>query len=433
MDFLHTIINYFANGKSDMKVYMFFVFCGLLLCVNIFFKSNKFNLEKTKRFIIVLMIILYSLNVGSFIYFFKSNNIPLLSNIYVFNNNEVSSSNILHNHTLKSPIGFLLEKIGINPVQDYVDTGYAYTTFFSSIFLYIVLILMFLLIMSFAFYVKSSKLSRLQTFIFSIVSFSVLKNIFDGGLFHIESVLSISLLLIIFKNNQTYDRKYQQQNLLIFLIYLSIAIVLAFTSDEFIPLHGNYFMIEFIKKFFFFFALAIIYYKKQIKQSLIVISLIPIVLIISTIYLLQTIYSYQESQTVIYPSQHVFGYIPKPIPDSFITESYIDFKNTSLLKGYSKDKITKKDLIKKLKVDNSFYTLKINDTDCDISYKEVRNFDIRLDNKNIDMSNDLFKIKKDSDSLSITESLSCLTINQSILKGIFNDYGISKVILIQHE
>ncbi|MBC7766569.1 hypothetical protein H7Y21_01060 [Arenimonas sp.] len=432
MKYIHIFIDFFANGKSNMKVYLFLTFLIGLIIFKKTIKQNKLNPNILKKIIVSLIIILYTLNIGSFIYFFKSNNIPLLSNVYVFNNQEISSTNILHNHTLKAPIGYLLEKIGINPVQEYVDTGYAFVSFYPPVFLLIVLFFVLLLLICFILYIQGQKNTFLQTFIYSIVAFSILKNIFDGGFFHIESILSITTLLILLKNNSTFQRNNQQCNVMVFLIHLVVTLCLAIISSTYLPLHGINFITEFAGKLFFFLALLTLYYSKQVNRYLLIISLIPVISIIFSAGLNDFKTQYQNDKTIIETSHEIIGYIAKPVSDIFNIDSSVNFTNTVWVQGHVTNTITKSALIKNISRDDSFNNLKIKDVDCDISVVFIRNFETRLNSNTIDDANGIFGVSKDKNNLQVIDN-GCSYVNQSMLGEILKKHGIYTIILIQHD
>ncbi len=437
MDYIHIIINFFANGKSEMKVYLFFVFLIMLLLI-MFFNQKKskktsvgVNSNKHKKLLITLMIVLYSLNLGSFLYFYKSNDIPYLSNIYLYNNNEVSSTNILHNHTLKAPIGFFINKVGLNPVQEYVDTGYAFTPFFPEFFLYTILVLVLFFILILFLYASKQKQTFLQTLIFSIVSFSVIKNIFDGGVFHTEAILGITAFLILLQNNSAYKRKDQQVNLLIFLIYIFVGIYLAFTVSEHLSSSRYVFLERFIQKFFFFFALIIIYFKNQINTKLVVVACSPIILIISFQYLSLMQEKYENNITNITNSQKIIALAKNPVSNLFEIESSTDLGKTSVILGNVKTDTKNTNIIKELGMKGDFKIYHILDITCNFSRLRSQDFIVKLDNKNLIFNSNLIKLTKNNDKLSI-ETSSCLYITPSILKEIFTNHNINTIILIEN-
>lgn len=431
MEYIHILIDFFANGKSEMKVYLFFVFLIIIILTK---KISKNTLKKTnnlRKIIISLMIILYSLNLGSFLYFYKLNDITYFSSIYVYNNNEVSSTNILHNHTLKSPIGFLLYKVGLNPVQEYVDTGYAFTPFFSNVFLYLVLILLLIFVLCIILYAKKEKQTFIQTIIFSIVSFSVIKNILDGGVFHNEAILAITCFLILLTNNSIYDRKKQQINLIIFLIYITLGTYIAFMVSEQLSARGNVFLENFMIKFLFFFPLILLYYKNQIKTKLVIFASLPIIILVCNQYLLLIKDKYQKEITEVFNSQQIVVYAKKPISNTINVESEIDLGNTSIVKGYLKKNTKESVLIKELGFEYNFMVYGLPYVSCDYSEFNTYDYITRLNYQNLTLDHELLKIHK-IDNLFSVKTNACLNITPGILTEVFKKNNINSIILIQN-
>jgi hypothetical protein len=344
----------------------------------------------------------------------------------------VSSANILHNHTLKAPIGFILEKIGISAVREHVDTGLAFTSFFSPIFLCLTLALVLALICGLILYVLGRRQTPLQTLIFSIVSFSILKNIFDGGFFHIETILALPLFLILIKNNDAFHRKEQKKNLIGFAVYICVGTFLAYATSQFLPLHGNIFAGEFLEKFLFFFALFALYYHKQISRMWIYFSVAPVFCIIIIKLCSYATYQHQTYVTKILPAHEIIASIKNPLPNTIQASSSSGFGDQSIVEGHTITELSKTELMASARVALGFDQLNIVDIDCDPNVFRTRSFETRKDVHELEIKQKLFHIKKTASALSINES-SCLYVNQTILKEIFKTYNISTIILIQND
>ncbi len=320
----------------------------------------------------------------------------------------------------------------INPVREYVDTGFAFTPFFSPLFLSLVLILALMLLAVLILYIQGQKNTPLQTLIFSIISFSLLKNIFDGGLFHIEAILSISALLIVLKNNSHYQRKDQQTNILFFFIHLLIGLTLATVTSSYLPLHGNNFSIEFAKKFSFFLALIVLYYKKQIKNSVVLISVTPILSILFFVCLSMGMYGYENEQTILLPSQEIITYSTSSVEHFFPVDVSANFSGAVISSGHVSKDTVKSQLMQKLGTDRSFNTLDIPDITCDKAITNMRNFETRLSNTEISITERLFSLSKRGHEVVLREN-DCAYVNPSILNALFASQGIASIILIQHD
>ncbi len=432
MEYIHIIVNFFANGKSEMKIYLFLAYFILLFIGFLYSKSyiNKKNKNYRKN-ILVLIFSLFLLNLGSFFYFYKINDIPYLSTIYVYNNNEISSTNILHNHTLKSPIGFILNKVGINPVNEYVDTGYAFTSFFNPLFLYLIILLVSLLIIYIFKYVISSKLNFRQFAILAIISFSLIKNIFDGGFFHTETILALTVFLIILTNKSKYKSEDQQFNLVFFLLHISIVTFIAFISSEFLPLHGYNFLFDFSEKLFLFLFLLTLYYKNQINKIFIILISLSTICIVTYQYFILFQNQIKDKISILSESQKIVYFSEKKLPGILKINSEIIINDKSIITANLNKELSINNLNRELQSKPGFINYEIVDLTCEPSLTKVENFITRVDSDNFDIETDLYKINKNNETLTLINN-DCLKINPAIMEEIFYQNNIYKIILIKN-
>ncbi len=195
---LHGIVNIFAGGRSNIKLYGFFVYT-ILLCALAIIPAPKIKVKNKWLLTSVLAAFGYGLLI--LIYFLKKLGFGLFNFIITFNNSELSTTIITHNHVMKGVLGLLSGSIG-NAVQEKVDTGWAFVGLIPAPLLIIAGILAIaasvLLILKYIELVKQQqKWHVLFIILYAIVSFSLIKNIIDGGIFNKETPIAMVALLFI--------------------------------------------------------------------------------------------------------------------------------------------------------------------------------------------------------------------------------------------
>lgn len=197
---LHSFVNLFAGGRSNVKVILFMVFLLSLFLSVIFFKKIK---SIRLCFFVVPLVSLYI--IGGFLHLFllKMYHFTLGTFFITGNNNELSSSVISHTHEAKVFVGSLLQLIG-NSNLSTIDAGGAYLGIFPDTIVFLgALLLLFVIIMGTLlinqFYLGSSttRVGR-NLFIcwYAIVVFSLIKGAIDGGI--LSLIVPVVLLSIAF-------------------------------------------------------------------------------------------------------------------------------------------------------------------------------------------------------------------------------------------
>jgi hypothetical protein len=200
---LHNFINTFAGGRSEVKVGIFLFYIVFLSAVallpNVLNFLAKWRIKTNLLFIAIFTTFLYGF--ALLLVFFQKLGISIKSFVAVFHNDEVSSTMLLHNHLLKGFNGFVLNLFHAAK-QENVDTGFAFVGLLPSVWYIIGGVLVFasavLLLLKFAEIYKDTKANKaVFVILYAIVSFSILKNMLDGGLFNHETPIAITAFIII--------------------------------------------------------------------------------------------------------------------------------------------------------------------------------------------------------------------------------------------
>ena len=201
---LHSFVNLFADGYSNVKIILFFTYLPLLGILYLIFKNKDLKKISWHYFgCSILLMYLYGLCLQ--IFYNLSNNVPLMVQTVTGNNGNISYSSIWHIHLLKACIGIFV------PYLSKVDAGGAYLGVFPNcIFLMGSALLIILLIQTIFYFVTSFKnlltykKNRQIVFLiigYALLSFSLIKTSIDGGIFRSTAIISfIFLLLFIFRS-----------------------------------------------------------------------------------------------------------------------------------------------------------------------------------------------------------------------------------------
>lgn len=203
---IHTIVNLFAGGRSFTKVFLFLAYLiTLLLTVHLKIVSgNKWTI-KAKQILIGLIAAVFLLNIGSFLWFANNFGFSAKDQIVTVNNGELSSTKLLHNHTIKGAVGAVLYSTSSSAAQENIDTGLPYVNLIPS-WVYVLTIILTLLIFAgvsdyFMGTWQDQKRPVLYAVLYSIITFSLIKNIFDGGLLNHETIVSFAFFIYLLFHN----------------------------------------------------------------------------------------------------------------------------------------------------------------------------------------------------------------------------------------
>lgn len=215
--FVHAVIDLFAGGRSLVKVELFLaylVFLAVLVLVIPFFKFLQ-TVKVKNSWLLASVLASFAYNISLLFVFFSKWGFKARDFVVLFNNGEISSTMILHNHLMKGFNGTFLNWFG-SASQENADTGFAFVGLLPTPLYLIgavfVLISAVLLIGKFIeLYNKQDKRRMVFLVTYAIVSFSLLKNMLDGGVFNRETPIALfGLLLIIYYQVKDWTGVYRE-------------------------------------------------------------------------------------------------------------------------------------------------------------------------------------------------------------------------------
>jgi hypothetical protein len=237
--FIHSLVNIFAGGRNEIKTFLFLAYAILLtLLTKIKFKKQIIKL-KDKLIFIIPVIAGFLINVLSYIIFVKQNGLSLISWHVVFSGMEESSTSLLHNHVLKGGIGYIFQLLGINYFEN-MDAGTVFiNTMPKLIFIGEIILVSFLIFWAISFFIKkiqtvNDKIKPLFIIFYAIITFSIIKNIVDGGLFNNETFVSLAFLI-----GLLFNKKRWVKYLKIFVLIAYPLAILVFYLLGFFNVAGN--------------------------------------------------------------------------------------------------------------------------------------------------------------------------------------------------
>ncbi|MBM3308969.1 MAG: hypothetical protein FJY77_01825 [Candidatus Altiarchaeales archaeon] len=196
---VRVFVDIFAIGLSDIKILAFPVF-ACLLALLYYHKPNELDYCQTARRIWMLLAVLFTAGILSFIYLVLVSGVDGFYRFYVVRDGFISSNLIGHIHASKPIIGWPLEFF---PQFSYtLDFGYpimAYIPFY----VYIPFTLMLFCLLYLLYKIVPNLAVRLNYsvslfFIFAIGLFTVLKNIVDGGLLNTQLTIPLAVFTFLF-------------------------------------------------------------------------------------------------------------------------------------------------------------------------------------------------------------------------------------------
>ncbi|MBP9778764.1 MAG: hypothetical protein KBD25_06265 [Rickettsiaceae bacterium] len=197
---IHTLIDIFAGGRSMVKVDLFFVYLIFLASLSLGLTAGgNWRIRIPAKWLLASVAVVFIYSLSLLVVFYQRWGISPKNFVLIFNNNEITSTMILHNHLMKGFNGWLLSLFG-SARQENLDTGYALFNLLPTELyilgglLVIVVAIMFLL--KFVELYKQQSGSRVWfVILYSIVTFSLLKNMLDGGILNREAPIAIAGLI----------------------------------------------------------------------------------------------------------------------------------------------------------------------------------------------------------------------------------------------
>jgi hypothetical protein len=133
--------------------------------------------------------------------------------VLTFNNNELSSTMLLHNHLMKGVNALFMGWFGAAR-QENADAGLAFIGLLPSAWYWVGMILfvvsaVFVILKFIEIYELQTKWRSLYILVYSMISFSMLKNMLDGGIMNTEAPIAISafILILLLGRNQKSEKK----------------------------------------------------------------------------------------------------------------------------------------------------------------------------------------------------------------------------------
>lgn len=192
------IVTIFSVGRSDFKVYFFLFYCLALLSFRYFKPAVLWR--RLPIFNIALALVLYLFGFILFLDFNRQFFNDPFGAIYAIRNANLSSTTIYHTHNAKVVLAMLQQLItGITnePVGNY-DSGYPFLWLYPSytIILHAALYVLFFCTTLYQL-LSYDRLSASFYTLFSLVSFVIIRNVLDGGVFFVESAVTLPIYLIL--------------------------------------------------------------------------------------------------------------------------------------------------------------------------------------------------------------------------------------------
>lgn len=237
----HTLINPFASGRSVVKVGLFLWYTLLLTIWGWLvtkFKSLVVRKLPTK-WLLVSVVTTLTYNLTLFLVFYHKWGFEIKKYVLTFHGGEMSSTRLLHNHIMKGVNGTLLNLFGAAH-QENADTGLAFVGLLPSAWYLVgallVLVSAVLLVWKFIqLYQEQVKCRGLFIILYSIVGFSLLKNMLDGGLLNRETPVALTALVLILLISHNKKQAYR----LVTLPALGYALLVAmFHHTFYVPVLG---------------------------------------------------------------------------------------------------------------------------------------------------------------------------------------------------
>lgn len=204
-DLAHSAINVFAGGRSSTKVYLFFLYLLLLTVLVYLIKRDLLRVQKLSRHFVLASIFLgYFLGVTLFFIFTDNLGVSSRNYVITFNNQEISSTQLSHNHLLKGAVGVFLKTFGLGKFEN-IDAGLPFVGLFSNTWLWTGSIIILIAILSVVIFFVSTIYTKgnlrqkiFYTLAFSLSSFAAIKAIPDGGIFLNKTIpILISFIFVI--------------------------------------------------------------------------------------------------------------------------------------------------------------------------------------------------------------------------------------------
>ncbi|MFH1046711.1 MAG: hypothetical protein V1738_00245 [Patescibacteria group bacterium] len=199
----HAVVNIFAGGRSVSKTWLFLAYVPLLLVVSLLVRERiQLKLRRCRSVLIAFFAGGLTLNLVSYIMFIRRFGLSARDWVLVFSAGEMSSVGLLHNHVLKGSVGIVLSWFGFEQIEN-MDAGQAYLAllphwlFWLGTAMTAAALLLVALDYLFAWTDDRRQYDLAGTTLYAILTFCLVKNMIDGGLFNPEAVVGLAFFLAI--------------------------------------------------------------------------------------------------------------------------------------------------------------------------------------------------------------------------------------------
>jgi hypothetical protein len=203
LETLHSLVNVFAAGRSGVKLAAFISFIGVYALWKVVFRSKEIVLidrygSRVQNIFIPVVLFGFVCGIFGTILLYVRLGLSFTKTIVVMANDSLSTTHIFHTHVMKAGLGLLVSFL--KPHSLNADTGIAFMPFMPGYFAWLSLFvdasLIFLGgVVAYTLWRKYSQSVVLQL-LSTILVFSVVKNVIDGGLLNYEAIPAIVVLWI---------------------------------------------------------------------------------------------------------------------------------------------------------------------------------------------------------------------------------------------
>lgn len=205
-DILHSFVNIFAGGRSEIKAILFILYLLLLSAIYLDFRKLSLRTFRWQWFGLSLLA-MYLYGLGLHVFHALSNKLPLTTFFVTGHNGEISCSSLWHTHVAKATIAQIAAYFGKTKFQA-TDAGGAYLGLVPNwLFLLGSVLLIALLLQAFLYFATAfckllhdrEKNTRQRCFLilgYALISFSLIKTALDGGVFNRSFIIGLIFIAI---------------------------------------------------------------------------------------------------------------------------------------------------------------------------------------------------------------------------------------------
>jgi len=382
----------------------------------------------------------YLVNFFSYLYFVLKYKFSYQDYILTFNAPEFSTTQLLHNHTLKSIVAWVLNFFHITYLEN-IDAGEAFLNIIPHIFIIIGLILFLGSAFFFVYYFYhriqlKSKNKFLYVVLYSILSFSLLKNIIDGGFLNYEALVSFAFFMLLLFTDQKWVKKFTISLLSFYLVLNIILYFLGFSGIGKSPFYNIYYTVIYSLLLIIFFY---VFYKNKRKKTLVLLIILEISLAIFYFSGFFNMNAYQNIEILKNDRALVASY---DILEREDYDFYTSINNLYFYEVSGSDNKKTKDILQELNLLDNFYPVSVYWKTCNprgqaqhYSFKllanqefEVYNFEKAVNFLNFNLIGQRLEMYEYQVELDMS---SCLPRSANVIEEVFKSLGLKKFFIYQ--